>query len=130
PPSWQGITGYLGSASPVFPAYALDNIKTTANRDFAAVHLIALDSLPVSASHHLVLLTSGRVENPGTAWNASATSLAQWFKAGDTAICEPVTGQISFAPSEPGKFALYPLDPRGNRRAALPLRSQGDRVYA
>ncbi|MBW8886862.1 MAG: carbohydrate binding domain-containing protein [Fibrobacteres bacterium] len=129
-PSWQGITGYLGSAKPVFPAYALSNIKTTANRDFAAVHLIALDSLPISASHHLVLLTSGRVENRSTAWNASATSLATWDLPGDTAICEPVTGQISFAPSEPGKFALYPLDPRGNRRAALPLRSQGDRLYA
>jgi hypothetical protein len=128
--SWQGITGYLGSANPVFPAYALNHIKTTANRDFAAVHLIALDSLPISASRHLVLLTSGRVENPSTIWNASATSLVTWDQPSDTAICEPVTGQISFAPSEPGKFALYPLDPRGNRRAPLPLRSQGDRVYA
>lgn len=110
-PYWQGAVGYLGSMQD-FPAYDIKDVQTTNDHDFAAIHMVSLDSLPLTESEKIVLLTSARMENPGTEWNASLSTVTDFDT--DTIICEPVTAQVGIS-VEGGEPTLYVLDEKGNR---------------
>lgn len=119
-PWWQGAVGFLhGGASA--SRLRLSDIATTAGRDFAAVHLASVDTLPLASSRRMLLLTSARIENRSTTWNADFTALTRIYKAGDTVVCEPVTGTVQIDLGRSDSVSVYPLDSRGDRLAALPL---------
>ena len=122
-PWWQGAVGFL-KAGIRTSKLELSGIATTGGRDFAAVHLVSADSLPLDKTRKMLLLTSARIENQSTQWNAGFDALTTIYKRGDTTVCEPVTGQVSFDAGRRDSVSVYPLDSRGNRLAALPL-SQG-----
>jgi len=123
--SWQGLVGFLSGAARV-TRLGSTGLKTTGSRNFAAVHLVSADSLPLDQAGKLLLLTSARMENPGTAWNSGYTAITRAALAGDTTICEPVTGLVWVRPGVKDSVSVYPLDPAGRRRAAIPVTWRGD----
>jgi len=126
-PSWQGAVGYLhGGAST--SRLSLEAIATTGGRDFAAIHLVSADSLPIARTRRLLLLTSARVENRSQIWNGDFTALTTIFKTGDSTVCEPVTGIAKLALGRSDSVSVYRLDARGNRLEALPVAFEGDRT--
>lgn len=118
-PQWQGATGYLQSKKIDLDDITLSDISTTDNLGFASVHLISLDSLPISESKKLVLLTSARLENQGFLWNTSKTSPVS--PGGIRALCEPVSGTLTFKYAPRDSFYVYRLDERGMRSNPLAI---------
>lgn len=122
---WQGAVGFL-KAGVTTGKLSLAGIATTGGRDFAAVHLVSVDSLPIGRSRKMLLLTSARLENRSSVWNASYTAMTTPFKAGDTTVCEPVTGTVEFDAGRSDSVSVFALDARGNRLQALPLAKPDD----
>lgn len=118
-PYWQGATGYLGNKTIELGDIILSGVETTDNLNFASVHLISLDSLPIDQSKRLVLLTSARLENEGLRWNATQTSLLS--KGGIRALCEPVGAVIQFKGASADSIRFYSLNERGARADSLPV---------
>jgi len=112
-PYWQGATGYLKGSTINLDDIILTDISTTDNMDFASLHLISLDSLPISESKRLILLTSARLENEGFLWNTEKTSPVAL--GGVRALCEPVNGTLTFKYALRDSFYVYRLDERGMR---------------
>jgi hypothetical protein len=119
-PFWQGAVGFLHAGTST-SHLALSGIATTGGRDFAAVHLVSTDSLPLGRARRMLLLTSARVENQSTVWNAAMNALTRVALATDTTLCEPVTGVVSFDAGRRDSVSVYRLDSRGNRVEALSL---------
>jgi hypothetical protein len=124
-PWWQGAVGYLKKGVKT-AKLELSGMATTGGRDFAAVHMVSADSLPLDKTRHKLLLTSARIENQSTVWNPTFTALTTVHKPGDTVVCEPVTGLVSFDAGRTDSVSVYPLDSRGNRLEALPLSRADD----
>jgi len=124
-PFWQGAVGFL-KPGVTTGKLSLSGIATTGGRDFAAVHLVSVDSLPIGKSRKMLLLTSARLENRSSAWNSTFTTMTTPFKAGDTTVCEPVWGNVTFDAGRRDSVSVYPLDMRGNRLQALPLAKPDD----
>jgi len=112
-PYWQGATGYLKGKTIELEDITLSDITTTEGLDFAAVHLISIDSLPVRESKKLILLTSARLENEGFLWNDSRTSPVSI--GGTRALCEPVTGTLGLKFPLMDSTFLFRLDEVGAR---------------
>ena len=117
-PYWQGATGFLKGKTIRLADVTFSGISTTDDLDFAAVHLIALDSLPIRESKKLILLTSARLENEGFLWNESKTSPVSI--GGTKALCEPVKGTIEFHFPVRDSFFIYRLNETGERSQELP----------
>lgn len=126
-PWWQGAVGCL-AAGAATSRMAVSGIRTTAGRDFAAIHLVSGDSLPVGTTRRMLLLTSARVENQHQVWNSSYNALTRVFASGDTTVCEPVTGRVAIRVGRTDSVSVWTLDARGSRVAALPLGRSGDSV--
>ncbi len=116
-PYWQGVTGFLKGKTIELGDIILSGITTTDDLDFAAVHLISLDSLPIRDSKKLILLTSARLENQGFLWNETRT--APLSIGGTKALCEPVTGTMEMKYPIRDSFYVYRLGTRGERSAEL-----------
>ncbi len=116
-PYWQGATGYLGEKDIELTDISISNVTTTDNLNFAAIHLISLDSLPIPLSKRMILLTSARLENLGLKWNSTQTSLVS--AGGTKAICEPVAATVQFKQASTDSFMVYKLNERGSRTDSL-----------
>lgn len=116
-PYWQGATGYLGNKNIELADITLSEIETTNNLNFAAIHLISLDSLPISKSKKLLLLTSARLQNEGLQWNENQTRLLN--AGGNKALCEPVEALIKFKSANADSLMVYSLNERGERDDSL-----------
>ncbi|MBK9578556.1 MAG: carbohydrate binding domain-containing protein [Fibrobacteres bacterium] len=126
-PWWQGAVGYLVGGSTT-SRMSVSGIKTTAGRDFAAIHLVSADTLPIGTTRRMLLLTSARVENKSQVWNASFNALTRIYATGDTTVCEPVTGRVALRLGRTDSVSIWTLDSRGSRLAALPLVRSGDSI--
>ncbi len=115
-PYWQGATGFLAGRTIEFNNIILSDVFTTNNEDFAAIHLISLDSLPIGESKKMILLTSARLENEGLEWNETKTSLVS--AGGTRALCEPVTAKIRFK-GVGDSLMVCSLNPIGERADTL-----------
>lgn len=116
-PFWQGATGYLGGKTIALENITISNVTTTENLNFASIHLISLDSLPISQSKKLILLTGARLENQGLKWNETKTSLVS---AGATkALCEPVEAIVTFKQADSDSLSVYMLNQTGKRTDSL-----------
>ena len=123
-PFWQGATGYLGGKSIELENITISGVTTTDNLNFAAIHLISLDSLPISQSKKMILLTSARLENQGLKWNDAKTSLVS--AGGTKALCEPVEAVITFKPASADSLSVYMLNQTGNRADSLLVSQLGE----
>jgi hypothetical protein len=118
-PYWQGVTGYLDGRTIDLDDITLSGLSTTNGLGFGAVHLISLDSLPISESGRMVLLTSARLENEGFLWNESKTSPVSI--GGTRALCEPLSGDLTLKfPMKNGSL-MFRLNERGARTDTLDL---------
>jgi hypothetical protein len=124
-PWWQGAVGHLAAGAST-TRMGVSGITTTAGRDFAAIHLVSGDSLPIGTTRHMLLLTSARLENQHQVWNASFNALTTVFATGDTTVCEPVTGRVAILVGRTDSVSVWTLDARGTRVSALPLGRSGD----
>jgi hypothetical protein len=123
---WQGATGYLGGKNIELENITISNVTTTDNLNFASIQLISLDSLPISKSKRMMLLSSARLENQGLKWNETKTSL---LSAGGTkALCEPVEAVVTFKSSNADSLSVYVLTPTGNRSDSLLVNQSGESV--
>ena len=125
-PYWQGATGYLGGKNIELENITISNVTTTDNLNFASIQLISLDSLPISQSKKMILLTSARLENQGLKWNDTKTALVS--AGGTRALCEPVEAVITFKSSSPDSLSVYMLNPTGNRADSLLVSQTGESV--
>jgi hypothetical protein len=125
-PYWQGATGYLGGKTIDLGNITISNVTTTDNLNFASIQLISLDSLPISKSKKMMLLTSARLENQGLKWNDTKTALVS--AGGTRALCEPVEAVITFKSSSPDSLSVYMLNPTGNRADSLLVSQAGESV--
>ncbi len=114
---WQGATGFLGGKTVELGNIAISDVSTTDNLNFAAIHLISLDSLPIEQSKRMLLLTSARLENSGLKWNTEKTSLVSVGTA--PALCEPIKATLHFNPARADSFMVYQLDETGKRIDSL-----------
>ena len=119
-PHWQAAVGYLNAGAST-SRLTVAGIKTTGGRDFAAIHLVSADSLPLARTRKLLLLTSARIENKSTVWNSAYNALTTIHRTGDTTVCEPVTGIVKLGLGRSDSVSVYRLDARGNRLEALPV---------
>ncbi len=116
-PYWQGVTGFPGGKNIELNDISISNVSTTDNLNFAAIHLISLDSLPINQSKRMILLTSARLENQGLKWNDTKTSLVS--AGGTRALCEPVEATIMFKSASSDSLSVYMLDQTGKRSDSL-----------
>jgi len=123
-PYWQGATGYLGGKTIELGNITISNVTTTDNLNFASIQLISLDSLPITQSKKMILLTSARLENQGLKWNETKTSLVS--AGGTKALCEPVEAVITFKSSSSDSLSVYMLNPTGNREDSLLVNQIGE----
>lgn len=114
---WQGATGYLGGKTIDLENITISNVSTTENLNFASIHLISLDSLPIAQSKKLILLTGARLENQGLKWNDTKTSLVS--TGGTKALCEPVEAIVSFKQANSDSLSVYMLNQTGKRTDSL-----------
>lgn len=127
-PYWQGATGYLGGKNIPLGNITISNVTTTDNLNFASIHLISLDSLPISKSKKMILLTSARLENEGLKWNETKTSLVS--AGGTRALSEPVEVTIKFKSSTTDSLSVYMLNQTGKRADSLLInQSAADAVF-
>ena len=119
-PSWQGAVGFLNAGAST-SVLSVSGVRTTGGRDFAAIHLVSADSLPIRRTKRLLLLASARVENASSAWNSDFTALTTIYRSGDTTVCEPVTGIVAMDLGRSDSVSVYRLDARGNRLEAIPV---------
>ncbi|MFW5813637.1 MAG: carbohydrate binding domain-containing protein [Fibrobacterota bacterium] len=122
-PYWHGAIGFLGGRSVSLSRMGLSEVTTTNDRNFAAVHLLSMDSLEISSSERMLLLTSARIENKGLEWNSSQTGLID--HGGSYILCEPVRGRIALKGAK-DSIHVYALDPRGERTEELEVDFSGD----
>ena len=122
-PYWQEAAGFLRNQSIDLETIRIDQVHTTDGEDFAAIHLVAMDGMPIASSRSMVLVTAARLENKGLIWNPERTSLVN--RGGEIALCEPVYGSFEFRNASPDSFAVYPLDERGMRRDPLSVTFTG-----
>jgi len=125
-PYWQGATGYLGGKNIDLGNITISNVTTTENLNFASIHLISLDSLPLTLSKKMILLTGARLENEGLKWNEIKTSLVS--AGGTRALCEPVEAVITFKSSSADSLSVYMLNQTGNRADSLLVNQIGESV--
>ncbi len=123
-PYWQGATGYLGGKTIDLGNITISNVTTTDNLNFASIQLISLDSLPISQSKKMILLTSARLENQGLKWNDTKTSLVS--AGGTRALCEPVEAVITFKSSSADSLSVYMLNQTGKRADSLLVSQLGE----
>jgi hypothetical protein len=116
-PYWQGATGYLGGKNIELENISISNVTTTDNLNFASIHLISLDSLPIGKSKRMILLTSARLENEGLKWNETKTSLVS--AGGTKALNEPVEATVKFKISSADSLSVYMLNQTGKRADSL-----------
>ena len=116
-PYWQGATGSLKGKTIELDDITLNSIQTTEGLDFGAVHLVPLDSLPIAESRRMVLITAARLENEGFLWNESKTSPVSI--GGTRALCEPVSGSITFQFPSNDPVRVFRLDETGARTDLL-----------
>ena len=125
-PYWQGATGYLGGKTIELKDISISNVVTTDNLNFASVQLISLDSLPISQSKRMILLTSARLENDGLKWNTTNTALVS--AGGTRALCEPVEAVVKFKSVSKDSLGVYQLTTTGKRDVQLSIVQQGSDV--
>ncbi len=125
-PYWQGATGYLGGKNIELGNITISDVTTTDNLNFASIQLISLDSLPISQSKKMILLTSARLENQGLKWNDSKTALVS--AGGTRALCEPVDAVVTFRSSSADSLSVYMLNQTGNRADSLLVSQSGESV--
>ena len=125
---WQGATGYLGGKNIDLGNITISNVNTTENLNFASIHLISIDSLPIGKSKKMILLTSARLENEGLKWNETKTSLVS--AGGTRALNEPVEATIKFKASAADSLSVYMLNQTGKRADSLLVnQSAADAVF-
>jgi len=122
-PYVQGAIGYVNS-SPI----QLSTLRIQATTDFAAIHLVPLDNLPINSSQKLLLTAAGRVAN--TNMNpAPPRTLAEYtFQSWGTGpvILQPIQAQITLSlPSSVYTIRVYRLDERGNPTTEIPVQKSG-----
>jgi hypothetical protein len=125
-PYWQGATGYLGGKTIELKDITISNVVTTDNLNFASFQLISLDSLPISKSKRMLLLTSARLENDGLKWNTAQTSLVS--AGGTRALCEPVEAVVKFRSASKDSLGVYQLTTTGKRDVQLSTINSGSDV--
>jgi hypothetical protein len=114
---WQGLVGFVAGKTEDLDFLKVDNVFTTDNRGFASINLISLDTLPLTQSKRMLLITTARLENKGQLWNQKETALTQ--AGGEYSICEPVFGMIDFKNAILDSFAVYQLDEKGQRKVSV-----------
>ncbi len=122
-PYWNGAVGFMGRTSIQMKSLGLSQVKTTGSRDFAAIHLLSMDSLEISSSKRMLLLTSARMENKGLLWNSSGTGLLN--QGGQYILCEPVNARVTLKGAR-DSMQVFSLDPRGERVESIPVSFSGD----
>ncbi|MFP4164974.1 MAG: carbohydrate binding domain-containing protein [Chitinispirillaceae bacterium] len=122
-PYWHGAVGFLGGREISLSRMGISEVTTTNDEDFAAVHLISMDSLEIASSKRMLLLASARIENKGLEWNSSQTGLVN--HGGDHILCEPVRGRVALKGAK-DSIHVYALDPRGERMEKLEVNFSGD----
>jgi hypothetical protein len=123
-PHWQGATGYLGGKTIELGNITISDVTTTDNLNFASIQLISLDSLPISQSKKMILLTSARLENQGLKWNDAKTALVS--AGGTRALCEPVEAAITFKTASTDSLSVYMLNQTGKRADSLLVSQLGE----
>lgn len=122
-PYWQGATGYLGGKNIELENIIISDVSTTNDLNFASIHLISLDSLPIGQSKKMILLTGARLENQGLKWNDDRTSLEA--KGGVRALCEPVQAKLKIRNSSTDSVSVYALNTIGERSESITTEQSG-----
>ena len=122
-PYWQGAVGFLNGKTITLSNIAISDVKTTDNENFAAIHLVALDSQYIAQSEKMILVTAARLEKKDFLWNAGKTWPVN--PGGEKALCEPVYGRIKFTGADEDVFAVYTLDTLGNRSEQVAVTFDG-----
>jgi hypothetical protein len=122
-PYVQGAIGYLSGSS-----IQLSNLRIQATTDFAAIHVVPMDNLPIMSSRKLLLTAAGRVAN--TNMNpAPPRTLAEYtFQSWGTGpvILQPIQAQITLSlPPSVYTIRVYRLDERGNPTTEIPVQKSG-----
>jgi hypothetical protein len=122
-PYVQGAIGYVNS-SPI----QLSTLRIQATTDFAAIHLVPLDNLPITSSQKLLLTAAGRVANtnmnPAPPRTLAEHTLQSWGTG--PVILQPIQAQITLSlPSSVYTIRVYKLDERGNPTTEIPVQKSG-----
>ena len=80
--------------------------------------LVSMDGMPIDSSRRMLLVTAGKAENIGMAWNAQHNSVGQGWGSGPTYVSAPEANWklLTSVPS----LRVYALDENGQRRGLVP----------
>ena len=123
-PYVQGAIGYVNGA-PI----QLSVLRIQATTDFAAIHLVPLDNLPINSSQKLLLTAVGRIANtnmnPAPPRTLGEHTLQSWGTS--PVILQPIQAQITLSlPSSVYAIRVYKLDERGNLSTEIPVQKSGN----
>jgi hypothetical protein len=118
-PRTKLFTGFVGGRT-----FRLGDVGLRIGRtrlDWATISLVALDGEDLKSPGRVLVAATGWVQNRGqhleSLGGERVTLRSRW--GSEPILCEGVPAEIRL-PAGPSAVRLYPLDERGNRRAAVP----------
>jgi len=108
----KAVVGFVGEQGRV----ELKGMTVECRNAFAAVMATSLDGKPLGESRRVLLTAVARAENTGQAFTPGKRAIPEKGRA--PVLAEPVDARVTL--TVPGPVAVYPLDPTGKRRPALP----------
>ncbi|HVZ81364.1 MAG TPA: hypothetical protein VHE12_11310 [bacterium] len=117
-PKAQGLVGNIG-VEQVLGTSGF-TMKLAKRNPFAAVVALSLDRQPLDRSKTFIVIAQARAENSGQVYNPTRTALKE--AGGPPILQQGVEGALSIRVGASARFAVYPLDESGHRKAAVPAK--------
>lgn len=123
-PKTQGFSGFMGWRENV-----ARNLAAKIDVPYGNVLLTATDNQPIAASHRLLLVATGRMQNTGQVLGKNKNGFAAYTEIGKgPALVEALRGEVSIASSLAPSLTVYALDSAGRRFGRVPVAVRNGRL--
>lgn len=124
-PRTQGFSGLVGWRL----VNSTPNLNCKVDEPYANVLATSADGKPLSKSHRILLVATGRMQNTGQELGPDKNGFPSFTKIGKAPmLVEALRGQVSFTSSLAKKLVVFALDSEGRRLGKVNATVQGDRL--
>jgi hypothetical protein len=124
-PRTQGFSGFMGWR----PNNSTGNLKCTIDTPYGNVLMTSADGKPLSESHRMLLVATGRVENTDEELGKNKDGAIAITKVGKAPLSiEALRGQVSLSSQLASTLVVYALDSEGRRLGKVDATVEGDHL--